>query len=186
MDGDLPASVDQKLYGKIAIMALLDLARVDTRLTPMNVVMLQAFGSLVDQRTIGFRTQTAIAKEMGVSHTAVGKHERRLIDAGYLTKHRASPGRYRNKFEYHFNLPLVDKWRDKLVDYREMTEVLKRSETAKGFGGAKPDGVALSETSKGFTRKEMETNMKAKPLTQFKSLGSVTLQKIKGCFQGRK
>ncbi|NCO04305.1 MAG: hypothetical protein GW903_08955 [Alphaproteobacteria bacterium] len=144
------------LYGKIAIMALLDYARCDPRLTSQSIVMLQALGSKVNEKTIGLRTQLSIAEEMGLSHTAVGKHEKILIKYGYIVKKRRPERGLRNKYQYIFNLDRVDYpvTPKKLIEYRNKILIICdiNSETPNGFKQRNPQKVKKSETSNGDTR----------------------------------
>lgn len=150
--------VEGRLYGKISIMALLDFARCDPRLTAQDVVYLQALGSRVRQDTIGLRTQMSIALEMNVSRTTVRKHEKRLIECQYISKSRRPERGLRNKYQYSFNIMLAqqDSSPDDLRAYGERIAMLceVKSETPNGHKQRNPQKVSKYATSNGSTKKQ--------------------------------
>lgn len=160
-------------------MALLDLARCDVRLNAHDFVALQALGSKVHVSTQSIRTASSIAKEMGVSHTAINKRINRLLKYGYITRVRETrPGR-QNKFVYNFETNLAKTYKDRLTEYREYTKLLQSCETPNGFKGKKPMSVSNPETLNGFTKKEQKENMKENARQGGMFLGQVIPNVIK-------
>ena len=165
---------EEMLFGQIAIMALLNLARVDKRLTAQAVVVLQALGSKVGKQTMSYRTATAIAREMGCSHTAINKQIKRLLEYEYITRKKQQKHGFNNVYIYYFNIQMAAKYKDNLIEYRKKTEVFKRHETLNGFRGKKPSKVSEAETSNGFIKKDIEIIKKKKAPQGVVDLSSAT------------
>jgi len=119
-------------------------------------VILQALGSRVNEKTIGLRTQLSIAEEMGVSRTTVAKHEKKLIEYGYVTKTRLTIKGRQNKYQYTFNLKMIEYpvKPHNLISFRERIEMIyeAKSETPNGVKQRHPQKVKKSETPNSDTR----------------------------------